>query len=149
MLSSERSLNKIDNLQKRALCFVLDDYTSSYELLLEKSGKPTMNLARERLLCIEVYKTLNSLNPCFMQELFKLRETNRNGRNKYKLNLDILVVNQVTYSTKSLRRFGSKIWNSPPHHVKSAENLEAFKKIINSSNGVSCNCVVCGLENIS
>ena len=34
-----------------------------------------MNLARERFLCIEVYKTLNSLNPCFMQELLgKLRE---------------------------------------------------------------------------
>ena len=61
-----------------------------------------MNLARERLLCSEVYKTLNSLNPCFMQE-FKLRETNRNVRNKYKLNLNIPVVNQVTYGNKSLR----------------------------------------------
>ena len=36
-----------------------------------------MNLSRERLLCIEINKTLNSLNPCFMQKLFKLRETNR------------------------------------------------------------------------
>ena len=66
MFSSKRSLNKIENLQTRALRFVSDDYTSSYELLLEKSGKPTMNLARERLLFIEVYKTLNSLNSCFM-----------------------------------------------------------------------------------
>ena len=106
-----------------------------------------MNLARKRLLCIEVYKTLNSLNPCFMQELFKLRETNRNVRNKYKLNLNIPVVNQVNY--KSLRSFEPKIWISLPHHVKSAENLETFKKIINNWNGVSCNCVVCGLENIS
>ena len=67
MITSKRSLNKTENLQKWALPFVLDDYTSSYELLLEKSDKPTMNLARKRLLCIEVYKTLNSLNPCFMQ----------------------------------------------------------------------------------
>ena len=52
MFPSKRSLNKIENLQKPALCFVLDDYTSSYGLLLGKSGKPTMNLARERLLCI-------------------------------------------------------------------------------------------------
>ena len=98
---------------KRALRFVLDNYTSSYEILLEKLGKPTMNLARERLLCIEVYKTLNSLNRCFMQELFKLTESNRNVRNKYKLNLNDPVVNQV---------------NSLPHHVKFAENLETFKK---------------------
>ena len=50
MFSSKRSLNKIENLQKCALRFVLDNYTSSYELLLEKSGKPTTNLARERLM---------------------------------------------------------------------------------------------------
>ena len=87
----------------------MDDYTSPYELLLEKSGEPTMNVARERLLCTEVYKTLNILNPCFMQEIFKLREPNRNVRNKYKLNLDILVVNRVTSGTKSLRSFGAKI----------------------------------------
>ena len=106
-----------------------------------------MNLARERLLCIEVYKTFNSLNPCFMQELFKIRETNRNVSSKYKLNLDI-VVNQVTYGNKSLRSFRPKIWNSLPRHVKSAKNLEAFKKIINSWNGMSCNCAAFGLENI-
>ena len=133
MITSKRSLNKTENLQKWALPFVLDDYTSSYELLLEKSDKPAMNLARrERLLCIKVYKTLNSLNPCFMQELFKLRETNRNVCNKYKLNLNIPVVNQVHYDTKSLRSFEPKIWNSLPHHVKSAEKLETFKKIINN-----------------
>ena len=87
-----------------------------------------MNLATEILLCIEVYKTLNILNPCFMQELFKLRETNKNVRNKYKLNLNIFVVNQVNYGTKRIRRFRPKIWNSLPHHVKSAKNLETFKK---------------------
>ena len=89
-----------------------------------------MNLTRERLLCIEIYKTFNSLNPCFMQELFKLRETNRNICNKYKLNLDIPVVNQVTYGTKSLRSFGPKIRSPLPHHGKFAETSEAFKKIL-------------------
>ena len=109
--SSKKSLNKIESLQKRALRFALDDDTSSYKLLLENLGKPTMNLARERLLYIEVYKTLNSLNPCLMQELFKLRKTNRNFSNKYKINLGIPVVSQVTYGTKSLRSFGPKICN--------------------------------------
>ena len=85
----------------------------------------------------------------FMQELFKLRETNRNVHSKYKLNLNIPVVNQVTYGTKRLRSFGPKIWNSLPLNVKSAENLETFKKIINNWNDMSCDCVVCGLENIS
>ena len=87
-----------------------------------------MNLARESLLCIEIYKTLNSLNPCFMQELFKLTETDRNVRNKYKLKLDIPIVNQVTYSIKILRSFRSKICNSLPHHPKYAKNLGNLKK---------------------
>ena len=117
-------------MQKRALRFVFDDSTS-YELLLGKSGKPTMNLARERFLCTEVCKPLNSLNPCLMQELFKLKKTNWNVRDKYKINLGIPVVNQVTYNIKSLGSCGHKIWNSIRHHVKSAENLEQkFEKML-------------------
>ena len=36
----------IENLQKRALRFLLNDYDSTYEDLLEKSGYPNMNLRR-------------------------------------------------------------------------------------------------------
>ena len=43
------------------------------------------------------------------------------------IELNIPGVNQVTYDTKILRSFGPKIWNSLPHHVKSAKNLEAFR----------------------
>ena len=86
----------------RYLCWILYDTLryivvfSSYNtgktlFLLFLSGKLTMNLARERLLYIEV---------------------------------NIPGVNQVT---KILRSFGPKIWNSLPHHVKSAKNLEAFR----------------------
>ena len=39
-------------------------------------------------------------------------------------------MNQNNYGTKSLRSFGPKVWNSLPHHVKTAENLEIFKKTI-------------------
>ena len=37
-------VNKIENLQKRVLCFLLNNYDSTYEDLLEKSGYPNMNL---------------------------------------------------------------------------------------------------------
>ena len=62
-----------------------------------------MNLARERPLCIEVYKTyMNCPNPCFMQELFKLRGTNRNAHNKYELKLDIPVAIKLLTVLKAL-----------------------------------------------
>ena len=66
--SSAQSLNKIENLQKRALRFLLNDYDSTYEDLLEKSDYPNMNF--RRTLCIEICKTLN---PGYMNEIFKLR----------------------------------------------------------------------------
>ena len=37
-----------------------------------------------------------------MQELLKFRETNTDIRKNYKLNLEIPVVNQVTYGTKKV-----------------------------------------------
>ena len=52
MFSHAKSLNKIECLQKRALGFLLNDFTSSYEQLLEKSGKSKMCTNRLRILCI-------------------------------------------------------------------------------------------------
>ena len=69
---------------------------------------------------------MNSLNPCFTSNLFKFSETRGNVRSKCKLSLDIPVVSQVTSGAKNLRSFKLEIWNSLPHHVESAEYLEAF-----------------------
>ena len=85
--SSAQSLNKIKNLQKRALCILLNNYDSTYGDLLDKSGYQNMNLRRQRTLCIKIYKTLNKLNPGYMNDIFKLRNTDRLTREKYKLNL--------------------------------------------------------------
>ena len=89
-----------------------------------------MNVNRLRILCIEIYKTINNLNPEFMRDLFSLRETSRLIREKYVLNLNIPVHNQVTFGSKSFRVFGPKVWNSLPYHIKPSENLELFKMII-------------------
>ena len=61
----------IVNLQKRALCFLLNDYDRTYEDLPEKSVYPNMNLRRQRTLCIEIYKALNKLNSGYMNDIFK------------------------------------------------------------------------------
>ena len=81
-------------------------------------------------LCTEIYKSTNNINPMYMNEIFKLRETSRAVRSNYKLNLDVQAINQVSFGDKSLRCYGPKIWNSLLFHVKSSENLEAYKNII-------------------
>ena len=67
MFLSAKSLNRIENLQERALRFLLDDYESTYEQLLNKAGRSSMSINRLRTLCVEIYKTLNELNPSFMK----------------------------------------------------------------------------------
>ena len=78
-----------------------------------------------------------------MRQIFELRETNRNVREKYRLNLNIPIYNQVTFGKKSLRRFRSKIWNSLPYHIKSSKDLETFKTVMKNWDSVNCKCVIC------
>ena len=81
----------------------------------------------------------NNLNPSFMKQIFELIETNRNVREKYRLNLNIPNYNQVTFGQKSLKIFEPKNWNSLPY----AKNLETFKTVIKNWDGVNCKCVIC------
>ena len=67
---SKHSLNKIENIQKRALRFLLNDCESDDKALLKKSNKCTMEVRRLRTLALETFQTLNDLNPAFMKNLF-------------------------------------------------------------------------------
>ena len=78
-----------------------------------------------------------------MSDIFKLRNTERLTREKYKLNLEIPKLNQTTFGTKSLRSYGPKIWNALTYHVKTSDNLNSFKSIIKCWDGNHCNCRVC------
>ena len=100
MSSSASSLKKIENLQKRALRFLYNDYEISYEELLLRSDRATMNVNRLRVLCTEIYKTINNLNHDFMRDLFSLRETSRLVREKYMLNLNIQCIAKSPLETK-------------------------------------------------
>ena len=143
MFSFANSLKKVEALQKGALRFLYNDYNSTLEEILKKSGKVCMEVNRLRYLCIEIYKSINNINPSFMKQIFQLRETNRTVRNQYKLNLSVPKVNQVSHGEKSRRFYEPKIWNSLLLHVKTSENLKTFKDIIKNWNGSTCNCRVC------
>ena len=143
MFSSAKSLNKIESLQKRALSYLYSGYESRYDTLLAKSGKVTMKASRLRSLCVEIYKSINSINTSFINEVFRLRVTNRMVRSQYRPDLDIPRVNQVIFGNKSIRSSGPKIWNSLPPHIKSCENLETFKRVIKNWDGITCNCGLC------
>ena len=64
-----------------------------------------------------------------MNDIFKLRNTCRLTREKYKPNLQISKPNQATFGTRSLRSYGPKIWNAVPYHIKTSNNLNSSKVI--------------------
>ena len=59
-----------------------------------------MNANRLRSLCIEIFKTLNNINPAFMNEIFDLRKTNVAVRNQYKLNLEVPIINKIGFGNQ-------------------------------------------------
>ena len=141
--ASAKSVQKIENIQKRALRFLLGDYESSYEDLLSKVSKATMTVQRLRFLCIEIYKTINNLNPIYMKSIFTKQDSLRPRREQNKNNLIIHRTNTHKIGTRSLTSLGPQIWNSLPLHLKTAESLGVFKKLIKVWDGVSCKCNFC------
>ena len=127
MFSSPKSLNKVEFLQKRALCFLYGNYVTLYEELLQKAGKETMKVNRLRSLCIEIFKLINNTNPTYMNEIFKLRRISRLVRSNYKLHLDVPTINQLSFGGKSHRYLVPKSWNLLSFHITSSENLRTYK----------------------
>ena len=82
-----------------------------------------------------------------MNDIFKLRNTGRLTREKYKLNLEIPKPNQAVFGTRSLRSYGPKIWNALPYHIKTSDKLNSFKAIIKCWDGNHCTCRVCEHKN--
>ena len=95
--ASAKSLNKVENLQKWALHFLHNEYSSSYEDLLKKSGRNTVNVSNYRSLCTEIFKILNDINSSFIKDILMLRITNGSTREKCKLNIEIPKSNQVRF----------------------------------------------------
>ena len=131
-------MNKIERIQERALRFINNDYHLDYLTLLSKSKHVTMEVKRMRFLCTEIYKTLNGLNPNYMNQIFVKSSSRYSSRRPQ----DLMAprVNQTKFGLKSIQYEGAKLWNHLPNSIKSAENLEIFKKLIKSWQGPTCKC---------
>ena len=141
MFTSKKSLEKIENIKKRALRFVLNDYQSNYHDLLNNSEATGIKIMKIRLLAIEVYKCVNNFNPEYINEMF----TKKNC--PYDLRDTCILERPKAYTTKyglkSFRNYGAKTWNLLPNNCKSAVSLLDLKNMIKSWNGPRCKCSVC------
>ena len=74
MFTGKKSLDRMENIKKRALRFVLDDYGSSYHDLLIQNEVPGIKIETLRLLAIEVSKCVNKLNPEYLNDIFTIKK---------------------------------------------------------------------------
>ena len=132
-LCSSNDMKKVEKIQKRALRYVTDDFTSPYNVLLEKCLLPSMFIQRMRFVMIEVYKVLNNIGPVYLQGMFKSKPTNYDMRNGCILTLPTF--KSVKYGSNSLKYQGAKTWNSLPNSMKEAHTLKHFKLLLNTWNG--------------
>ena len=63
MFTSKSSMNKPENIQKRALKFVYNGFLSNCSELFKKCGSQGMKLMTLRYMTIEVYKCVSNMNP--------------------------------------------------------------------------------------
>ena len=144
MFTSKTSLSKLENIQKRALRFVLDDYQSDYNDLLQNANVPGIKIMLLRYLAIEVFKCINEINPAYLNEMFIRKECPYALRDS-----SILMrpnVNLTQYGLKSFRSYGAKIWSHLPVSYKARISLSEFKTLIKSWDGPKCKCSVCALN---
>ena len=143
MFTGKKSLDRIENIQKRAFCFVLVDYGSSYHDLLIQSEVPGIKIITFRLLAIELFKCMNELHPEYLNEMFTIKKCPYDFHDTSIL--ERFKANTTRYGLKSFRNYGAKIWNLLPINCKSAVSLGDFRNMIKSWNGPSCKCPVCSM----
>ena len=94
-----------------------------------------------RALLIEVFKSLNHINPEFMWALFECKSMRMKLRSGKTLTLPPAKTQK--FGIDSLVFRGSLLWNTLPNTLKSAKNLTDFKLKIRSWVGENCSCRLC------
>ena len=95
-----------------------------------------MEVKRLRTLAIEIYKTLNNMNPSYMKQLFN-KPIYRTSR-RFKGNLESKRFKQVKYGRNSLNVLAPILWNSLPTEAKQLPSLDEFKRFIQIWGNFGC-----------
>ena len=69
--TTKKSTNKTEKIQERYLKLLYNNTTETYDDVLIKTWQSSMEIKRLRTFAMEIFKTLNDLNPNYMKEIKK------------------------------------------------------------------------------
>ena len=140
MFCSRNSNKKINRLHERALRLMYDDYSSSFETLLERYSSFTIHHQNIQSMLIEIYKSINKASAeNFFDSLFEFKFR----QSQFPLELKMPFCNSVYHGKNSIRYFGPQIWNSVPFEIRNAATLEDFSRKIKCWKPEECPCRLC------
>ncbi len=124
---------------------MFNDKTSTYSSLLEKCNYTTVHITCIKAVASEVFKSLNNLNPNFMNKMFQVNDITYDLRDS-----NILCqpkFNKKNYSKKTFSYYGTHIWNSLCNNIKQCTSLDNFKTMLKAWDGSTCQCSMCNVLN--
>ena len=100
------------------------------DALLQRDGTLTIYQKNLQKLMVELYKTINYLNPPYMWDLFTKKVVEYDFRTK--ILCELLPARSQRFGTKSLKFKGSLLWSSLSDKSETAKRLAIFKQKIKS-----------------
>ena len=118
-----------------------EDYESSFEMLLTRSGSVCIHVRNLQKLMIESYKSKNHLSPSLVWEFHEKKHVEYNLRTKILCKLP--PIRSTSFGLESLSFRWSFLWNTLNGSIKNGQELLAFKKKIKNWSGKECTCWIC------
>ena len=127
---SQKLDDKLQKLQNRAARIVTrSSFDESAKPLLDMLGWDTVSVAREKQKAITMFKSVNSLAPKYLMDMFSYRQSLYNFRNSE--NILNVPKPRTNYLKRSLGYSGAVLWNGLTCDMRTARSLADFKKQLN------------------
>ena len=136
IVHSRRLNDKTNSIHERALRFIYQDNTSTFQELLNKEHHRHL-----QLLATEMFKMHRGLSPEILRETFVSKTSSYNLRRNG--TFEKRKLHSVYHGTESLSSLAPKIWDLVPVELKQSETLYSFRLKIKNWVPFECPCRIC------
>jgi hypothetical protein len=139
MFCSKLAHNLINKTHRRALRAKLNIFSCENDELLRIAKSESIHSRNLKLLIIEIFKSLNRLNPKIMWDTFPIKSNHYNSRRG-----SCIIIPPAT-STRSINFFDFRAalaWNQLPLSIKSETDLHKFVRSLEKVD-IYCQCREC------